>query len=115
MVMEERYHFLHGRSWLRAGTDPAALAEAWRQALEFFGPEDGELSGLHREGALALDVVALRATLDERLETPAPVAVKDWSSWDPMRRRSRPGQIDDATFAMLRGLEERRFMPAGGS
>jgi hypothetical protein len=29
-----------------------------------------------------------------------------------VRRRSRPGRIDERTFAMLRGLEERKFAPA---
>lgn len=115
MVMEERYHFLHGRSWLRAGAESGPLEEAWRQALEFFGPDDGELATLHREGALTLDVKGLRERLEQRLETAAPVSVDDWSSWDPLRRRSRPGQIDEQTFSMLRGLEERRFAPAGSS
>jgi 1,2-phenylacetyl-CoA epoxidase catalytic subunit len=115
MLMEERYHFLHGRSWLRAGIETASLEEAWRQALEFYGPEDGELAELHRKGALALDVKGLRERLEERLEMAAPVRPIDWSSWDPVRRRSRPGKIDERTFAMLRGLEERRFMPDGGA
>jgi hypothetical protein len=26
-----------------------------------------------------------------------------------VRRRSRPGAVDDRTFAMLRGLEEKKF------
>jgi hypothetical protein len=37
----------------------------------------------------------------------------DWSAWDPGRRRGRPGSMDARTFAMLRGLEERRFNAAG--
>jgi 1,2-phenylacetyl-CoA epoxidase catalytic subunit len=111
--VEERFHFLHARSWLRAGIDTEPLIEAWRQAIEFFGPDDGELAQLHREGKLSLGPPELRARLDERLEQPAPVAVTDWSGWDPIRRRSRPGAIDSTTFAMLRGLEDRRFMPAG--
>jgi hypothetical protein len=44
--------------------------------------------------------------------SPPPVAV-DWSTWDGRRRRIRPGGLDERTFNMLRGLEERRFMPAG--
>jgi 1,2-phenylacetyl-CoA epoxidase catalytic subunit len=115
MLMEERYHFLHGRSWLKAGVDTTSLEEAWRQALEFFGPEDGEVAQLHRQGALSLDVQGLRQRLEDRLQMAAPVAVSDWSGWDPVRRRSRPGEIDERTFAMLRGLEERKFMPAGGA
>ena len=42
MLMEERYHFLHGRSWLKSGIDAGPLDEAWRQAIEWFGPPDGE-------------------------------------------------------------------------
>lgn len=114
MLMEERYHFLHGRSWLRAGAEQGPLEEAWRQALEFFGPEDGELARLHSDGALSEDPAGLRARLEERLEMAAPVRVEDWSGWDPLRRRGRRGTIDERTFAMLRGLAERRFIPAGG-
>src|SRR5918911_5572307 len=38
MLMEERYHFLHGRSWLRTGIPAQPLEEAWREAVEWFGP-----------------------------------------------------------------------------
>src|SRR3977135_3975369 len=41
MLMEERYHFLHGRSWLKSGVDAAPLALAWQEAIEWFGPPDG--------------------------------------------------------------------------
>jgi ring-1,2-phenylacetyl-CoA epoxidase subunit PaaC len=112
MLSEERYHFLHGRSWLRSGTDVAPLEEAWREALEWFGPPDGEVAELRRLGALSMGPVELRARLEERLETPAPEVGIDWSIWDGDRRRGRPGAIDERTFAMLRGLEERRFHPA---
>ncbi len=37
MLMEERYHFLHGRSWLRSGIDTEPLHRAWREAVEWFG------------------------------------------------------------------------------
>src|SRR5581483_2513969 len=43
MLQEERYHFLHGRSWINAGVEEAAVTEAWRQAVEWAGPPDGEL------------------------------------------------------------------------
>jgi len=33
----------------------------------------------------------------------------EWRHWDPVRRRGRPGAVDERTFAMLRGLEEKRF------
>jgi hypothetical protein len=51
----------------------------------------------------------LRSRLEERLETKAPTLRIEWKGWDPVRRRSRTGAIDDRTFAMLRGLEEKRF------
>jgi hypothetical protein len=54
----------------------------------------------------------LRARLEERLETKAPAVHIDWKAWDPVRRRSRPGAIDDSTFAMLRGLEEKKYAKA---
>jgi hypothetical protein len=53
--------------------------------------------------------VELRARLEERLETEAPALQIEWKSWDPVRRRSKGGAIDDRTFAMLRGLEEKKF------
>jgi ring-1,2-phenylacetyl-CoA epoxidase subunit PaaC len=113
MVMEERYHFLHGRSWLKEGADPHAMERAWREAIELFGPPDGDLGELARQGSVGADPAGLRARLEDRLDMPAPVSGIDWSMWDVGRRRTAPGAIDDETFAMLRGLEERRFMPAG--
>ena len=114
MLVEERYHFLHGRSWLRSGIDVEPLEEAWRQAVTWFGPPDGEVADLHREGVLSMGPAELRARLEERLETPAPPVTADWSGWDARRRRpSAGGGIDQRTFDMLRGLEEKRFMPAG--
>jgi 1,2-phenylacetyl-CoA epoxidase catalytic subunit len=93
MLAEERYHFLHGRSWLNElGTSPA-VEQAWREAIEWFGP-DGE---------------ALRTRLAEKLERPEPKLEIDWSKWDPVRRRTKAGAIDGHTFAMLRGLEEQRY------
>jgi len=93
MLAEERYHFLHGRSWLNEiGPDPA-VDQAWTEAVEWLGPEGGEL----------------RERLAAKLERPEPKLSVDWSRWDPIRRRSRPGAIDGHTFDMLRGLEERRY------
>jgi hypothetical protein len=54
----------------------------------------------------------LRSRLEERLETKAPSLDLQWNSWDARRRRTRPGAIDERTFGMLRGLEEKRFAPA---
>jgi 1,2-phenylacetyl-CoA epoxidase catalytic subunit len=109
MLSEERYHFLHGRSWLRSGIEKGPLDEAWRQAIEWFGPPDGDTAGLHREGALSLGPAELRARLEERLETKAPRVELSWKGWDPRRRRTRPGAVDEPTFGMLRGLEEKRY------
>ena len=113
MLSEERYHFLHGRSWLRTGIDEEPLTEAWRQAIEWFGPPDGDVAELHRRGALSRGPAELAARLHERLERPTPRLEVDWSAWDPERRRGRPGSIDPRTFEMLRGLEEKRFYPTG--
>src|SRR5207249_2511145 len=114
MLMEERYHFLHARSWLRAGIEEDALQTAWREAIQWFGPPDGEVAELHAAGSLSMGPQELLARLEERLERAVPPLEVDWSQWDPVRRRSKPGAIDDRTFTMLRGLEERRFAPAGG-
>lgn len=111
MLMEERYHYLHGRSWLKQGIDNVPVRDAWRQALEWFGPPDGELAELHRQGALSMGPVELGKWLSERLAARAPVRVSEWSNWDESRRRSRGGAIDERTFQMLRGLEERKFSP----
>jgi 1,2-phenylacetyl-CoA epoxidase catalytic subunit len=113
MLNEERFHFLHGRSWLRAGIEPGPLEEAWTQAIEWFGPPQGEVERLYRDGALAMGPAELLAHLEERLETTAPAGSVDWSGWDEIQRSTRPTVIDDRTFAMLRGLEERRYHPAG--
>ena len=112
MLMEERYHFLHGRSWLKSGIDASPLHQAWQEAIEWFGPPDGETAALHSDGRLSMGPSELRARLEERLETKAPNVKIDWKAWDPVRRRSRSGSIDEATFAMLRGLEEKKFAVA---
>ena len=109
MLMEERYHFLHGRSWLKSGIDAAPLNSAWQEAIEWFGPSDGETASLHGDGRLSMGPAELRERLEEQLETRAPALQVDWKAWDPIRRRSRPGAIDDLTFGMLRGLEEKKF------
>ena len=112
MLMEERYHFLHGRSWLKSGVAATPLNVAWQEAIEWFGPPDGETSAFHREGKLSMGPVELRSRLEEKLETKAPSIKVDWKSWDPVRRRSRQGAIDERTFSMLRGLEEKKFAVA---
>ena len=111
MLMEERYHFLHGRSWLKSGINAEPLDRAWREAIEWFGPPDGEVATMHREGRLAMGPKELKARVEEQLETKAPTLDVDWSGWDGVRRRGRPGAIDEHTFGMLRGLEEKKFAP----
>jgi 1,2-phenylacetyl-CoA epoxidase catalytic subunit len=109
MLMEERYHFLHGRSWLKSGIDAKPLRDAWQEAIEWFGPPDGETAKLLGDGSLSMGPAELRAALESRLETKAPSVPMDWKAWDPLRRRSRAGSIDSRTFEMLRGLEEKKF------
>jgi ring-1,2-phenylacetyl-CoA epoxidase subunit PaaC len=115
MLMEERYHFLHGRSWLKSGIGAEPLNRAWSEAIEWFGPPDGEVADFHREGRLSMGPLELRAKLEEQLDSRAPVGPIDWKTWDPVRRRSRPGAIDDHTFGMLRGLEEKKFAPSSAT
>ena len=109
MLLEERYHFLHGRSWLKSGIGAAPLNLAWNEAIEWFGPPDGDVAAFHRDGTLSMGPRELRARLEEQLERKSPDVRVDWSKWDPVRRRSAPGAIDERTFGMLRGLEEKRF------
>jgi ring-1,2-phenylacetyl-CoA epoxidase subunit PaaC len=111
MLMEERYHFLHGRSWLRSGIDKAPLERAWREAIEWFGPPDGETARLHQEGKLGMGPAELRSRLEDQLETRAPQVEIDWTGWDPIRRRGKFGAVDGHTFGMLRGLEEKKYAP----
>ncbi len=111
MLMEERYHFLHGRSWLRSGIDRAPLLQAWQEALEFFGPVEGETAQLRRDGKLSMGPAELRARLEEQLEMQAPQVTIHWELWDPLRRRTKEGAIDAHTFGMLRGLEEKKYAP----
>ncbi len=112
MLMEERFHFLHGRSWLKSGVDAAPVNLAWQEAIAWFGPTDGETAAFHRDGRLSMGPPELRSRLEEKLETRAPSVTIDWKGWDPVRRRGRPGAIDERTFAMLRGLEEKKFAVA---
>lgn len=118
MLNEERYHLLHGRSWLAqesADLSTGPLGDAWREALELFGPPDGEVAALASAGLLSAGPGKLRGRLEERIQLEGPDVGIDWAAWDPVRRRTRPGSIDATTFAMLRGLEERAHAPAGAT
>ena len=114
MLQEERYHTLHGRSWMHEVNTGPALARAWRESLEWIGPENGDVDELHRGGQLVHGVRDLRRLLEERLEGQAAPTALEWGSWEPIRRRTRAGGIDQATLEMLQGLAEKRYMPASG-
>jgi ring-1,2-phenylacetyl-CoA epoxidase subunit PaaC len=112
MLQEEHYHYLHGRSWLREVKAGAPVERAWREALEWVGPEGGDVDQLHTEGKLAAGVPQLRAALEERVGRRTPNFTIEWARWDPVRRRAAPGGIDQRTLDMLQGLAEKRYMPA---
>jgi hypothetical protein len=79
----------------------------------WIGPEGGDVDDLHQKGTLSLGVREILRRLDERVGgTPASPTV-DWKAWDPVRRRIKPGGIDELTLGMLQGLAEKRYMPAG--
>jgi ring-1,2-phenylacetyl-CoA epoxidase subunit PaaC len=114
MLQEEHYHELHGRSWMRETNATADVADAWAQAIEWFGPDGNDVDQLRDDGKLSLGIRDLRRRLAERLEGGEPEVNVDWKAWDPVRRRTSPGGIDEQTLEMLQGLEEKRYMPAGG-
>ena len=107
---EDRHHLEQWRPYILRIN---AVARAWQESLEWFGPEDEEVDELQRQGKLAYGVRDLRRLLAERAEIPPPDAGIAWSKWDPVRRRTAPGGIDQATRDMLQGLAEKRYMPAG--
>jgi len=112
MLQEEHYHFLHGRSWMRETKAASAIDEAWRESVEWIGPEGADVDELHQEGRLAFHVRELRSLLEQRVGSAAPPADIDWARWDRVRRRTTPGGIDQATLEMLQGLAEKRYMPS---
>src|SRR5437763_1997862 len=111
MLQEERYHTLHGHSWMQEVKAGAELERAWRESLEWIGPENADVDELHGAGRLARGVRDLRRLLEERLDGRVPPSGLDWDSWEPVRRRTQPGGIDQATLEMLQGLAEKRYMP----
>jgi len=113
MLQEERYHFLHGHSWMKEADAGQAIAGAWREAVEWFGPQGSDVDELQAAGALSLTVLDLRTRLRERLDRPEPPISIDWSGWDQDRRRTSEGRIDQPTLDMIQGLAERRYMPGG--
>ena len=111
MLQEEHYHYLHGRSWMRETNAAAAVSDAWREAITWFGPPGGDVDTLHAEGKLGIGIQDLCRRLEERLESKAPPVSIDWSAWSATRRRTVDGGIDQATSDMLTGLAEKRYMP----
>ena len=114
MLQEERYHFLHGRSWIQEIDSAGASGRAWREAVEWIGPEGKDVDELHTDGKLALGVRDLRRLLEERVGKRSAQDAIEWSKWDPIRRRTVAGGIDQRTLDMLQGLAEKRYMPASG-
>jgi len=112
MLQEERYHYLHGRSWMREVRAGKAIERAWRESLEWIGPEGADVDQLERDGQLAYGVRELGRRLEERVGSAAPPVDIDWKTWDPIRRRTQPGGIDKGTLDMLQGLAEKRYMPS---
>jgi len=113
MLQEERYHAMHGRSWLRESRAITAVEQARRDAIVWIGPKGGDVDDLHRNGILSMGVLDLRRRLDEQVGAAPASASIDWKAWDPIRRRISPGGIDELTLNMLQGLAEKRYMPAG--
>ncbi len=114
MLQEERYHYLHGRSWMHEAKADAAIERVWRESLEWIGPEQADVDQLNAEGKLAYGVRELRRMLEERVGGKSPQRAIDWKAWDPVRRLTAPGGIDPATLEMLQGLAEKRYMPTSG-
>jgi len=114
MLQEEHYHYLHGRSWMRETNAEEAVRAAWVEAITWFGPPGGDIDHLHDDGKLGMGVTDLCRRLEERLEAKPPALSTDWKTWDPVRRRTVRGGIDQLTLEMLQGLAEKRYMPAGG-
>jgi phenylacetate-CoA oxygenase PaaI subunit len=114
MLQEERYHFLHGRSWMHEIKTAESSRRAWREAIEWIGPEGDDVDELRREGKLASGVRELRQQLEERVGGHPEASNIDWKQWDPIRRRTVGGGIDQRTLDMLQGLAEKRYMPASG-
>ena len=111
MLQEEHYHYLHGRSWMRETDAADQVRAAWTEAIAWFGPAGGDVDQLHAEGKLGMGLNDLGRRLEERLEAKAPSVAIDWNAWDPVRRRTVDGGIDQATLDMLQGLAEKRYMP----
>jgi len=113
MLQEERYHAMHGHSWLRESRSAAAVEQARRDAMVWIGPEGDDVDDLHGKGILSMGVRELRRRLDEQVGAAPTSSPIDWKAWDTTRRRISPGGIDELTLGVLQGLAEKRYMPAG--
>lgn len=122
---EERFHFGHGRAWLRKmgqasdaarASLQAALAARWPAIVSWFGPDDHG-ARLSEAGFSDATGGEARARLVDRvapiieasgLEVPTPNL--DFSGWDPSSRRSRRGGPDSDAIARARGDRNRTFL-----
>ncbi len=133
ILEEERFHFEHGRGWLDrvAQTDKGreALADsfgpAWVSCLRWFGVDGGVVARLAEAGVADAAPAELRARwlervapavadagldLAERSNGSWAVPDLDWSAWDPTRRRSGDGRLNDETLAGVRGDKNRAML-----
>jgi hypothetical protein len=104
MLMEERYHFLHGRSWLKSRRRHAAEPRV-AGSDEWFGPADGESPSTKRFG---WSISPLSSNAAGRRSRRAPAV--DRLKVGTRRRRSHPA-IDEGPFAFRAGW--RRRVPLG--
>ncbi len=133
VLEEERFHFEHGRGWLArvAQTEAGrtalaeALAPAWIACMRWFGGESGLVERLAKAGISDAGPDELRARWLDRV---APVVAGaglelagvtdgnwavpelDWTGWDPERRRSGEGRLNDETLAGVRGDKNRTML-----
>src|SRR5256712_14162987 len=91
MLQEERYHALHGRSWMHEVEAGAAIERAWRESLEWIGPENGGVDEVHRTGPLAHRGRDLRRPLGERPDGRPPPTGLEWGDWGTTPRRTHAG------------------------
>ncbi|MCL7971741.1 MAG: phenylacetate-CoA oxygenase subunit PaaI [marine benthic group bacterium] len=133
VLEEERFHFEHGRGWLArvAQTDAGraaleeALEPAWISCLRWFGGGSGLVVRLAEAGIADAGPDELRARWLDRV---APAVAEaglelagvtdgswavpelDWTGWDPARRRSGEGGLNDETLAAVRGDKNRTML-----
>jgi phenylacetate-CoA oxygenase PaaI subunit len=133
ILEEERFHFEHGRGWLDrvAQTEKGreALAEsfgpAWTSCLRWFGADDGlvaRLAGAEVSDAgpeelrarwltrVAPAVAEAGLDLAKRSNGTWAMPDLDWAQWNPSRRRTGDGRLNDETLAGVRGDKNRAML-----